>query len=107
MQRATSHPLSDDSADDFDDVTIPEQPRFVPREVTFDPTPMLACESALRASRRRARLRRVKARMVGGAETVLARPRRRRATPRRFQLAASVSILVTAFAAVVAAGVLV
>lgn len=88
--------------DDFDDLTIPEQPRFAGLEVAFDPAVIRACERSLRASRRRARLHRVVPQR--GAGTVVACPRARRSAGRRV---ASISILLTTCAAVVIAGVLV
>jgi hypothetical protein len=95
----TEPAFDDDDAEDFEDVTIPDQICFAPLEVTFDPMPVRACERDLRATRRRARVRRVIAYFHGGEETVAARPRARRRAPRRSQLA-GLSLLATALALV-------
>jgi hypothetical protein len=86
-----------DDFEDFEDVTIPEQVCVASFEVAFDPAPVRACERALRAARRRGRLRRVIAYFHGGEETVAARPRARR-RPRPPRLAAGLSLLATALA---------
>jgi hypothetical protein len=69
---------TDDDAEDFEDLTVPEQVSFAVLDVAFDHEPVRACERALRASRRRNRVRRVIAYLRGGEETVAARPAARR-----------------------------
>jgi hypothetical protein len=88
-----------DEPEDFEDITVPEQVCLAPLDVAFDPAPVRACERDLRATRRRARFRRVIARFQGGEETVAARPRARRRPARRGQLA-GLSLLATALALV-------
>ena len=92
-------------ADDFEDLTVPEQPAFVGFDVAFDPAPVAACERALRGARRRARVRRVIALLGSGTETVAARPRaRRRPRPRVAGLAAGASLVATLIVALAMSG---
>jgi hypothetical protein len=94
-------PIDDDDDDalDFDDVTVPEQPR-VELDLAFDPTTLVDCERGLR---RRAALRRVTAWLWASGETVLARPARRlRVEPTG--LAAGLSVLAAALVGVLIGG---
>ena len=108
IARATTRPVTCDATDgdDFEDLTVPEQPVFVALDVAFDPTSVAACERARRSARRRARVRRVIALLGSGVETVAARPlARRRPRPSRLAgLAAGVSLVATSIVALVMSG---